>query len=154
MPQIVLPIGVVVAFPTRDVGEEIGQNLLSILIRQDICVLLLEPYKLLFVVNVEFFLGLVDLNSLHNIQNSNVVVEIFVGLERFTIVDPVPEKVVQHLGEVHDLPNVVRPCFDVQVALLLSCVETLDLTRLYGTHGHQKARVVTLRRLQQDGIVC
>lgn len=57
MPQIVLPIGIVVAFPTRNVGEEIGQNLLSILIRQDICVLLLEPYKLLLVVNVEFFLG-------------------------------------------------------------------------------------------------
>ena len=154
MPQIVLPIGIVVAFPTRDVGEEIGQNLLSILIRQDICVLLLEPYKLLFVVDVEFFLSLVDLNSLHNIQNSDVIVEIFIGLERFTIVDPIPEKVVQHLGEVHDLPNVIGPCFDVQIALLLGCVEALDLTRLYGTHGHQEAGIVTLRRLQQDGIVC
>ena len=57
MPQIVLPIGVVVAFPARNVGKKIGQNLLSVLIRQDICVLLLEPYQLLLVVNVEFFLG-------------------------------------------------------------------------------------------------
>ena len=57
MPQIVLPIGVVVAFPARNVGKKIGQNLLSVLIRQDICVLLLEPNKLFFVVNVEFFLG-------------------------------------------------------------------------------------------------
>ena len=135
-------------------GEEIGQNLLSILIRQDIYVLLLKPHKLFLVVNVEFFLGLVDLNSLHDIQNGNVIVEIFVGFERFTIVDPVPEKVVEHLGEVHDLPNVVRPCFDVQIALLLGCVETLDLARLYGTHGHQEAGIVTLRRLQQDRIVC
>lgn len=154
MPQIVLPIGVVVAFPARNVGKKIGQNLLSVLIRQDICVLLLEPYKLFFVVNVEFFLGLVNFNALHDIQNGDVIVEIFIGLERFTIVDPVPEKVVEHLGEVHDLPNVVGPRFDVQVALLLSCIEALDLARLYGTHGHQEAGIVTLRRLQQDGIVC
>ena len=129
-------------------GEEIGQNLLSILIRQDIYVLLLEPHKLFLVVNVEFFLGLVDLNSLHDIQYSDVVVEIFVGLKRFTIVDSIPEKIVEHLRKVHDLPNVVGPCFDVQIALLLGRVETLYLACLHRTHGHQKARVVTLRRLQ------
>ena len=105
--------------------------------------------------NMLFFLQLpnrgdrfVNLQSAHNVQYGNIVIELVIRFKRFSVIDTIPKKIIENLRKVHDLSNVVSSGFNVEIALLFGGIESLDFSSFHTAHGDQELVVVAFSGFQ------